>query len=151
MPRKIAFLTASVFCLSMLGSAAFAAAPIISQAPATAQSSDTIILAQTENASADKEKTVKKRHRAVKESADKTETKAKRHYSRKAKEKESATESQKEQPKQVQTQGGGLTQKLRQAANGENCPCTGGNYCIGPRNGHYCYSASGKKRYLKRN
>lgn len=38
---------------------------------------------------------------------------------------------------------------FRQSA-GENCVCTNGFYCVGPRGGHYCYTSGGNKRYLKR-
>ena len=30
-----------------------------------------------------------------------------------------------------------------------NCSCRSGTYCVGPRGGHYCYSDSGRKNYLK--
>ena len=30
-----------------------------------------------------------------------------------------------------------------------NCSCRSGSYCIGPRGGHYCYTDSGRKNYLK--
>lgn len=27
------------------------------------------------------------------------------------------------------------------------CPCNGGNVCVGPRGGRYCITSGGKKRY----
>jgi len=27
------------------------------------------------------------------------------------------------------------------------CPCNGGNVCVGPRGGRYCITSSGNKRY----
>lgn len=31
-----------------------------------------------------------------------------------------------------------------------HCACGRGNYCIGPRGGHFCITSGGKKRYLPR-
>lgn len=30
------------------------------------------------------------------------------------------------------------------------CPCSGNNYCVGPRGGHFCITSGGNKRYLPR-
>lgn len=30
-----------------------------------------------------------------------------------------------------------------------DCSCGGGNFCYGPRGGHYCITAGGKKRYVR--
>jgi len=32
-----------------------------------------------------------------------------------------------------------------------DCSCRSGSYCVGPRGGHYCYTDSGNKSYLRRN
>jgi hypothetical protein len=32
---------------------------------------------------------------------------------------------------------------------GSDCGCGGGNFCYGPRGGHYCITSGGKKRYVK--
>lgn len=44
-------------------------------------------------------------------------------------------------------EGSGATSKM--APTSGNCPCRSGNYCVGPRGGHYCYTDSGRKNYLK--
>ncbi|MEE5153003.1 hypothetical protein V2J87_16820 [Pseudomonas alliivorans] len=32
---------------------------------------------------------------------------------------------------------------------GSDCSCVGGNFCYGPRGGHYCITSGGNKRYVK--
>lgn len=35
-------------------------------------------------------------------------------------------------------------------AGGSGCSCRAGAYCVGPRGGHYCYTDSGGKSYLRK-
>lgn len=35
----------------------------------------------------------------------------------------------------------------RGTTNDGDCPCNGGNVCVGPRGGRYCITSSGRKRY----
>ncbi|PIB91264.1 hypothetical protein [Caulobacter sp. FWC2] len=42
----------------------------------------------------------------------------------------------------------GFTPRSHRVETPNSCGCAGHNYCVGPRGGHYCVSAGGKKRYL---
>jgi hypothetical protein len=45
--------------------------------------------------------------------------------------------------------GSGASQMAPVGAQGE-CSCRAGAYCIGPRGGHYCFTDTGRKSYLRR-
>ena len=44
--------------------------------------------------------------------------------------------------------GFGTPSKHRTETNSSSCGCSGRNYCVGPRGGHYCITSGGNKRYL---
>jgi hypothetical protein len=45
--------------------------------------------------------------------------------------------------------GGGASQMAPAGTQGE-CSCRGGTYCVGPRGGHYCFTDTGRKSYLRK-
>jgi hypothetical protein len=41
------------------------------------------------------------------------------------------------------------SQQMREV-DGKDCSCRSGQYCVGPRGGHYCLKDNGKKSYLRK-
>jgi len=131
-------------------------APEIIIAPQIAQSAYILAKADADSDSAAVKKAVKKKAKAKtkksKAAADSAAAEKEPKKSRARSHKAKTAQSQAAAPAYGSAgpvQSGAKT--YTHAAGNNNCSCASATYCIGPRNGHYCYSASGKKRYLKHN